>query len=109
MTMTLETAADCLAQLGNPTRLAIYRLLVRAAPDGLSVGEIRTHLDVPPSTLTHHIQHLGLAGLVEQTRQGRVLICRADFDRMDALIAYLADECCLGVDIADASNKDSAA
>ena len=97
MMMTLEAAADCLAQLGNPTRLAIYRLLVRAAPDGLPVGDIKKHLDIPASTLSHHIQHLGIVGLVEQTREGRVLRCRADCERMDALVAYLADECCLGV------------
>jgi ArsR family transcriptional regulator len=97
--MTLEMAAGCLAQLGNPTRLAIFRLLVRAAPDGLPVGAVRDALDVPASTLSHHIQHLCLAGLVDQAREGRVLRCRADMARMDALIAYLSDECCLGVDL----------
>ena len=109
MSMTLDTAADCLAQLGNPTRLAIYRLLVRAAPDGLAVGDIKAHLDVPASTLSHHIQHLCLAGLVEQTREGRILRCRADSQRMDALVAFLSDECCLGVNprtALDASDGD---
>jgi len=106
MDMTLETVADCLAQLGNPTRLAIYRLLVRAAPDGLPVGDIKTHLNIPASTLSHHIQHLAFVGLVEQTREGRVLRCRADCARMDALVAYLANECCLGFDTANLETED---
>ncbi len=53
--MTPQYAARCLEKLGNPTRLEVFRLLVKAGPDGLAVGEIQEHLSIPPSTLSHHL------------------------------------------------------
>ena len=92
--MEIDDLARCLEKLGNPTRLRIYRLLVRAGPDGLPVGKIQETLGVPASTLSHHIFHLVSAGLVTQTREGRVLRCRPNFDLMDAIVRMLTEECC---------------
>jgi ArsR family transcriptional regulator len=95
--MDLAHAARCLEKLGNPTRLAVFRLLVRAGEAGLAVGELQAHLGVPASTLSHHVAQLVNVGLVTQAREGRVLRCRPDFAVMDALMAYLTEECCRGV------------
>ena len=95
--MDLDRAAECLEKLGNPTRLEVFRLLVRAGHDGLPVGKIQDQLGVPGSTLSHHISHLVHAGLVTQTREGRVLRCTPNFALMDQLIGYLTEECCKGV------------
>jgi len=95
----VEQMATQLAELGNPHRLEAFRLLVKAGPEGLSVGEIQTYLEIPKSTLSHHILHLVTAGLVQQEREGRVLRCFANFDAMQGIIAFLADECCAGVAI----------
>jgi len=83
-----------LAALGSPSRLRIYRLLVRAGPAGLTVGEIRQKLDIPASTLTHHVAALRQAGLVLQHRDGRTIFSFANYDTMDGLVAYLTEECC---------------
>ena len=95
--MDLNRAARCLEKLGNPTRLAIFRLLVRAGPEGLPVGEVQELLGIPGSTLSHHLAQLVNAGLVRQERQGRVLRCTPDYGLMDALIGFLTEECCWGV------------
>lgn len=95
--MDTDIAAKQLAELGNPHRLLAFRLLVKAGEAGLAVGEIQAHLDIPGSTLSHHISRLVWAGLVEQSREGRTLRCRANFASMHALIGFLADECCTGV------------
>lgn len=95
--MENEAAARMLAELGNATRLEIFRLLVRAGPDGLPVGEIQDHLEIPGSTLSHHVSRLVWAGLVTQERQGRTLICRPRHDQLDRVVAFLQAECCSGV------------
>lgn len=92
--MKLEKAAAQLEALGNPTRLNMYRILVRAGMDGLPVGSIQSKLNIPASTLSHHCKRLVDVGLVTQERQATTLICRAQYPAMDALIGYLADECC---------------
>ncbi len=90
-------AARCLEKLGNPTRLEIFRLLVRAGPAGATVGEIQDRLSIPGSTLSHHISHLVNAGLVNQEREGRVLRCTPNFDLMNQVMEFLTAECCTGV------------
>lgn len=92
--MKLEQAALQLEALGNPTRLNIYRILVRAGAAGLPVGSIQERLGVPASTLSHHCKRLIETGLVSQQRRATTLICRAEYPVMQALIGYLADECC---------------
>jgi ArsR family transcriptional regulator, arsenate/arsenite/antimonite-responsive transcriptional repressor len=96
MTLAIEDAADSLAQLGNPTRLRIIRLLVKAGPQGRSVGEVQRELDVAASTLSHHLQHLKACQLVNQTREGTVLRCRANYEQLHEVTNFLLAECCAG-------------
>lgn len=90
----LLESAQALESLGNPTRLSIFRLLVRAGPEGLPVGEIQRRLAIPASTLSHHLSHLVQNDLLEQQREGRVLRCLPNFARMNQLLTFLTDECC---------------
>lgn len=92
--MKLEKAALQLEALGNPTRLQLYRTLVRAGEEGLPVGRIQEKLNIPASTLSHHLKRLLDTALVSQERQATTLICRAHYPAMQSLIGYLADECC---------------
>jgi DNA-binding transcriptional ArsR family regulator len=96
--MELNDLANCLEKLGNPTRLAIFRLLVRAGQNGLPVGELQSRLGVPSSTLSHHILFLVTASLIRQERLGRVLQCKPSFERMNAIIEALTAECCVGLE-----------
>ncbi len=98
MGMDIVHAARCLEKLGHPTRLEVIRLLVRAGPEGLPVGDVRKHLGIPASTLSHHILHLTSAGLVRQQREGRVLRCTPNYQLMEMLVGMLTEECCAGVD-----------
>ncbi|MBS0576419.1 MAG: helix-turn-helix transcriptional regulator [Proteobacteria bacterium] len=90
------TALAALKALGQEHRLAAFRALVEAGPGGLSVGELRDQLDIPPATLTAHLNILRGAGLVLDQRQGRVIRVRADFERMNGLVGYLTENCCGG-------------
>jgi DNA-binding transcriptional ArsR family regulator len=92
--MKLQQAALQLEALGNPTRLNIYRILVRAGAEGLPVGSIQDKLGIPASTLSHHCKRLLDTGLLSQERHATTLICRAQYPAMQALLGYLADECC---------------
>ena len=92
--MEVETAANLLAKIGNPTRLRIVRLLVRAGDAGLPVGVIQKRLEIPGSTLAHHIAHLKSAGLIHQERHQTTLTCRVEFDVIQNLVNYLTEECC---------------
>ncbi len=93
-TMKIDDAAARLEALGNPTRLRIYRALVKAGDGGMSVGKLQTKLDIAASTLSHHLKSMMIVGLISQERQSTTLICRANYDVMRALVAYLVDECC---------------
>lgn len=95
--MNSVRAASCLAALGKPTRLEIFRRLARAGPEGMTVGSVQTALGVPGSTLAHHLSALTRAGLVVQDRKGREVICRPAFPVMDAMLAYLTAECCADI------------
>ena len=93
--MQLEDAANILAKIGNPTRLNIVRLLVRAGDEGLAVGQIQKQLKIPGSTLTHHISHLKSAGVIHQQRHQATLICTLEYDVLRELVDYLTAECCI--------------
>lgn len=95
--MNEEELVKCLAQLGNITRLRIFRLLVKAGEKGLSVGQIQEELEVPGSTLSHHINKLTTLNLVSQEREGRTLHCIANYKLLDVVINELQDQCCVGV------------
>jgi DNA-binding transcriptional ArsR family regulator len=92
--MKVEKAAKQLEALGNPTRLALYRILVRAGSAGLPVGRVQERLDIAASTLSHHLRRLMETGLVTQERQATTLICRAHYPAMTALVGFLVNECC---------------
>ena len=95
--MKLERAAKCLTELGNPARLSAVRLLVQAGPEGLPVKDIQSHLGVPQSTLSHHLAHLISAGLISQTREGRMLRCRVNYRTIKEVLDFLMKDCCAGV------------
>ena len=106
--MKVEKAAKQLEALGNPTRLQLYRALVRAGDEGLPVGHLQEKLRIAASTLSHHLHRLILTGLVTQERQATTLICRANYPAMDSLIGFLVDECCVDAGCA-AKESDAAA
>jgi len=87
-------AAAQLEALGNPTRLAIYRTLVRVGDSGIPVGALQDRIGAAPSTLSHHLQKLLQVKLVTQERRATTLICRANYPVMQELIGFLVDECC---------------
>ena len=92
--MKIDDAAARLEALGNPTRLKVYRALVKAGDSGLSVGKLQTKLDIAASTLSHHLKSMLIVGLISQERQSTTLICRANFDVMRSLVGFLVSECC---------------
>ena len=94
--MEMKDATAALSALGQDTRLAVFRLLVQAGPEGLAAGAIAEALSVPPATLSFHLKELGGAGLVIAMPQGRSIRYRADFDAMEALIGFLTHNCCGG-------------
>ena len=87
-------AAEAFAALGSDVRLAILRSLVRAGEGGLAVGALQSRLAIAASTLSHHLRAMIQAELLEQTREGRTLICRARYDRVNGLAQFLVSECC---------------
>lgn len=87
-------AAAAFSALGSEPRLDVVRALVRAGPEGLSVGELLERVDAAPSTLTHHLKYLAAAGLLTQERRGRTQICRANFEAINALAVFFTQECC---------------
>jgi DNA-binding transcriptional ArsR family regulator len=90
-------AVDALGALAHETRLAVFRMLVQAGPDGLIAGTIAERAGVPPSTMSHHLATLERAGLVQSERESRLIHYRADFDGMRRLLAFLMQDCCNGV------------
>src|SRR5438876_8145785 len=100
--MRLDDAAAHLEALGNPTRLKIYRTLVRAGDLGMPVGRLQERLKIAPSTLSHHIKALMVVGLISQVREATTLVCHANYEVMRGLVDFLVAECC-----ADAESKDA--
>ena len=94
--MKTQEVVSGLSALAQETRLAIYRLLVEAGPNGLAAGAIAQRLDVAPSSLSFHLAQLTHAGLINQRRISRSLIYAADFAAMNGLVAYLTENCCGG-------------
>ena len=94
--MKVDDAVRALGALAQETRLQAFRALVVAGPDGMTPGDLAWHLDVPAPTLSFHLKELLAAGLATQQRDGRNLIYRADFKRMDGLMGFLTAHCCRG-------------
>jgi len=93
--MDIDIVAKALKELGHPTRLTIYKSVVRAGYQGVAVGGLQEKLGIPGSTLSHHISSLVSAGLISQRREGRTLFCVAEFEKLQSVIGFLQDECCI--------------
>ena len=92
--MDIDSVAKALKELGHPTRLAVYRQLVKAGHKGVAVGEVQGTLGIPGSTLSHHLKGLEAANLINQRREGRTLFCVAQFEQLALVIEFLQKECC---------------
>src|SRR6185312_6302799 len=101
--MEKTDAVAALAALAQDNRLDVFRLLVQAGPEGLTAGAVATALDLPPNTLTFHFDRLRMAGLVTARRDGRSVIYAAQFDKMNALLGFLTENCCGGASCAPAA------
>lgn len=101
-------AADGFAALGNRARLRLLRLLVRAGTDGLNVTDVGRMMQMPASTLAHHLSALVRANLVTQEKRGREVICTADYAAIRGAAAYLTEQCCAGVDGLGVAKSDAA-
>ena len=97
--MEKTDAVVALAALAQDNRLDVFRLLVRAGPEGMPAGAVADALDLAPNTLTFHFDRLRMAGLVNVRRDGRSMIYAAQFDTMNRLLGFLTGNCC-GVDCA---------
>lgn len=104
--MTLEDMAGCLAELGHPTRLQILRYLVKSGHCGASVGDIQEALDVPGSTLSHHLSRMVKVGLIKQVRESRTLHCFPRFDVIQGVADFLMEECCENEACSPASDRE---
>ena len=100
--MDSPNVVRALGALAQEHRLAAYRLLVQAGPDGLAAGVLAETLEIAPSSLSFHIAQLANAGLVTQRRNGRSILYAADFAAMGALMGFLTENCCGGADCAPA-------
>ena len=96
--MDIKIALAALAALAQETRLDVFRLLVRAGPEGVPAGRIGSVLELPSATLSFHLKELKSAGLVRCDRQGRSRIYSPDFAAVNELIAFLSENCCRGID-----------
>ena len=94
--MKIDLAAKAFKELGHPSRLSIFRYLVKAGGEGLAVGDLQQALKIPNSTLSHHISALVAAGLMLQRRDGRTLYCIPQYKTLNGLIDFLLKECCQG-------------
>lgn len=94
--METANALDALSALAHESRLAVFRLLVQAGPEGMAAGLLAERLEIPPATMSFHLAHLARADLVATRREGRSIIYAADYGRMNGLVAYLTENCCRG-------------
>jgi DNA-binding transcriptional ArsR family regulator len=94
--METMDALKALGALAQDTRLAIFRLLVQAGPEGRAAGTIGEQLGIPPATLSFHLTQLAGAGLVRPRQDGRFIYYSADFGAMNALVGFLTENCCGG-------------
>jgi DNA-binding transcriptional ArsR family regulator len=103
--MKSNAAVDALGALANPHRLAVFRLLVQAGPEGRAAGAIAEALKLPASSLSFHLAHLTRARLIIQRRESRSLIYSTDFEAMNRLVDFLTENCCGGASCAPAAQR----
>jgi DNA-binding transcriptional ArsR family regulator len=94
VTSKLERHAEQLGALGHPARLSILRYVVQGGEEGTPVGEIQSKLEIPASTLSHHIDRLASGGLLKSRREGTFIYYSPDFEALKALTAYVWEDCC---------------
>lgn len=94
--MEIKSALVALSALAQETRLAVFRYLVEAGPEGMTVGRIGEALGVPAATLSFHLKELSHAGLVSSRQESRFIWYSANYESMNGLIAYLTENCCRG-------------
>jgi ArsR family transcriptional regulator len=94
--MKSALVVKALSALAQPTRLALYRLLVVRGPDGVAAGQAAEKLKVSPATLSFHFKTLSHAGLIESRQEGRFIYYAANFAVMNSMVAYLTENCCGG-------------
>jgi ArsR family transcriptional regulator len=94
--METKNVIAALTALAQDSRLAVFRLLVQAGPEGLAASKIAERLDLPPSSLSFHLKELTHANMVTQAKDGRSLIYSANFETMNALLGFLTENCCGG-------------
>jgi DNA-binding transcriptional ArsR family regulator len=92
--MKSELAITVLSALASEPRLAVYRLLVQRGPEGFTPSTLAERLDIPLPTISFHLKELTRAGLIASRREGRNLFYGPNFDRMNALVAFLTEHCC---------------
>jgi ArsR family transcriptional regulator, arsenate/arsenite/antimonite-responsive transcriptional repressor len=105
--MDEQTVVRSLAALAQPVRLQVFRALIVAGHEGLTPGTMADALGVPQNTLSFHLKELANAGMVTQERASRHIIYRAAFDRMNALLGYLTENCCRGANCGEATAASS--
>lgn len=96
MSSKLKVHAGQLAALGSPVRLGILRCVVQGDQVGTAVGDIQAKLDIPWSTLSHHLERLSSAGLLSSRSEGRFVLYRVEYDALRKLTDYLWEDCCKG-------------
>lgn len=94
MPSRLDTHAEQLSALGHPTRLAILRLAVQAGPEGMPAGELQREVDLPASSLSHHLERLSKAGLLKSRRDGTFIYYAPHVEALRTLTSYLWEDCC---------------
>jgi ArsR family transcriptional regulator len=102
--MEEDAVIQSLAALAHPMRLRVFRALVVVGPEGLTPGVMAEALNASATSLSFHLKELAHAGLVTQEREGRNLIYRAAYDRMNGLLSFLTENCCAGVTCAVAAS-----
>ena len=100
-----KTAVERLAALGHETRLAVFRLLVQAGPDGINAGEIAEQLGLALPTLSFHLAHLSRVGLIQRRQESRFIFYAAHYGAMQELVSYLTENCCEGSRCASAKRE----
>ncbi len=106
--MKSEAVVKSLAALAHPSRLEVFRLLVRRGPEGYPPGDMAHRLDIPAPTLSFHLKELAQAGLVEFRRDGRFLFYSANMNQMNTLLSFLTENCCSLGTFASVSCKPAA-
>jgi DNA-binding transcriptional ArsR family regulator len=104
--MDSNLVVRALGALAHESRLAIFRTLVVAGPDGIAAGEIAQQVGLAPSSLSFHLKDLSHAGLVSSRQDGRFVFYSADFGAMTGLIGFLTENCCAGAPCAASSRSD---